>query len=71
MVEKQQEPQPQFFICPVCFTAAPNRIKCHGHDMIPCMADKIEDCKPLMTTDGQLQSRAPRWFLDGVAKLRE
>lgn len=59
----------RFFICPVCFTAADQRLVCHDHLMIPCCADNPDDCKPLMDDDGQLKSRAPRWFINTITRL--
>ena len=60
--------QPRFYICPVCFAAASHPLQCHGHVMIPCNADKPEDCKPLMDEAGNFNSRAPRWFINSITR---
>ena len=62
---------PRFFICPVCFAAAKKRVECHGHLMIPCHADSPEECRPLFGADGELKSRAPRWFLHATTWLSD
>ena len=54
---------PKFYLCPVCFAAAEHRLECHGHLMLPCHADSPRQCTPLIGRDGELKSRAPRWFL--------
>ena len=70
MTSVMEEParQPRFYICPVCFKAAAERLECHGHLMIPCNAEKPEDCKPLMDDEGNLKTRAPRWFVSTIAR---
>lgn len=62
----QSAERPRFFICPVCFTAAEEPLMCHGHVMIPCNAERPEDCKPPMYADGHVKVRAPRWFVTAV-----
>ena len=52
----------RFYICPVCFAAANQPLKCHEQTMIPCNTRNPEDCKPLMDEEGDFNSRAPRWF---------
>jgi len=61
----------RFYICPVCFAAATQRLKCHNRLMIPCNPDKPEDCKPLMDEAGNFNSRAPRWFILSTARTSE
>jgi hypothetical protein len=58
---------PRFYLCPVCFSASRQRLECHDHLMIPCNAEKLGDCKPLMDEAGDFSSRAPRWFIVSVA----
>ncbi len=58
----------QFFICPVCFSASRQRLECHDHLMIPCNANKLGDCKPLMDEAGEFSSRAPRWFIVAMSR---
>ena len=71
MSESQQESPPRFYICPTCFKAARSRIMCHDHLMMPCNAENVEDCQPIMDSDGQLHSRAPRWFLKEIEELKK
>ena len=71
MPESRTEQRPRFYICPTCFAVAYEPIEGHPHPMVPCNAERIEDCKPLMTNDGQLRSRAPRWFIKEIDKLRD
>ena len=59
--------RPRFYICPVCFAAADEPVECHGHLMVACDAANPEDCKPLMDDQGNLKSRAPRWFVTLIA----
>lgn len=54
--------KPKFYICPVCFEASEQRLRCHDHLMVPCNAQRMEDCRPVMDADGRLKSPAPRWF---------
>lgn len=56
----------KFFICPTCFKVSRKQIECHDHLMISCNAEKLEDCKPLMDSSGEFNSRAPRWFIVSV-----
>jgi hypothetical protein len=62
---------PRFYICPICFTAAEQRLMCHDHLMMPCYAESLEDCKPMMDSEGQLKTRAPRWFVKTRARFGE
>lgn len=71
MSEGQAESRPRFYICPVCFQVAQTPQECHAHQMIACHADKLEDCRPIISADGTIKSRAPRWFLEEVARLRK
>ena len=54
-----------FYICPTCFQAAEVRIKCHGHVMIHYVGFPSDHphLKPLLDREGNLKTRAPRWFL--------
>lgn len=64
--ESDESPRPRFYICPICFSASKVRLECHGHRMITCNAENPEDCKPPMTADGELKTRAPRWFINST-----
>jgi hypothetical protein len=61
-----QQARPRFYICPVCFEAAPESVECHGHQMIPCLVDRPEDRRPIADTEGNFTSPAPRWFVRTV-----
>ncbi len=67
-VDPDTQDRPRFYLCPVCFAAASQPLQCHGHVMIPCSANKPEDCKPLMDEAGNFNSRAPRWFIASLGR---
>lgn len=69
--EGVQMQQPRFYICPTCFAAAKERLECHGHLMIPCNAENLEDCRPITDRDGNLKTRAPRWFVTTVSQSND
>lgn len=69
VIEVDPVEDPRFFLCPVCFSASRQRIECHNHLMIPCNANKLGDCKPLMDKAGDFSSRAPRWFIVSMAHI--
>lgn len=66
----QESGRKVFYLCPVCFQASDWPIECHGHTMIYCQAESIEDCRPLMDAQGRMRTRAPRWFTQAVGRLR-
>jgi hypothetical protein len=69
-LQKQPEKQTRrFYICPTCFDVSEHLIECHGHLMVACNAENPEDCKPLMDRNGELKTRAPRWFINAVARI--
>jgi hypothetical protein len=69
-LQKQPEKQKRrFYICPTCFAVSEHLLECHGHLMVPCNAENPEDCKPLMDSEGELKTRAPRWFINAVARI--
>ena len=55
-----------FYICPTCFKAAETPRLCHEHQMIHCaqMTPGDRRLKPVRDDEGNLKSRAPRWFLE-------
>lgn len=58
----------EFYICPVCFEISSEPGTHHGRLMIHCKDLPIGDemrC-PEFSLDGNLKSRAPRWFLQSV-----
>jgi len=59
------EKRKMFYICSMCFRTSSEVEVCHGRPMLYCDAGCWGDeCrKPLMAGDGQLITRAPRWWL--------
>ncbi len=57
-----------FYICPTCFATNETSLECHGHPMIHCGLLQPGDkrLKPLINKEGELKSRAPRWFLESL-----
>jgi hypothetical protein len=57
-----------FYLCPTCFTTAETQHECHGHVMIYCgdLQPGDERLKPVFDKEGNLKSRAPRWFLESL-----
>lgn len=55
-----------FYICIICFKTAETPQLCHEHRMIHCAQRPPGDrrLKPLCDDQGNLKSRAPRWFLE-------
>lgn len=57
-----------FYLCPTCFKTSDTSGECHGHPMIYCgdLQPGDERLKPLFDKNGELKSRAPRWFLESL-----
>lgn len=57
-----------FYLCPSCFATSETLGDCHGRAMIHFDSREmdLEECKPEMDEEGQLHSRAPRWFLHAI-----
>jgi len=57
-----------FYICPVCFKTSESEGNCHATTMLHCasLQPGDEQLKPLMDAEGDLRSRAPRWFLENL-----
>jgi hypothetical protein len=57
-----------FYICPVCFVVRQEAGTHHGRSMIHCKDVPVGDemLQPEFFMDGNLKSRAPRWFLQSV-----
>jgi hypothetical protein len=57
-----------FFICPFCFQVCESERECHAHRMVECKPGKPGDerRKPIYDRDGNLVTRAPRWYLEAV-----
>ncbi|MDX1413196.1 MAG: hypothetical protein R3293_03345 [Candidatus Promineifilaceae bacterium] len=71
VIKVEPEGDPRFYLCPVCFSASRQRLECHDQLMIPCNANKLGDCKPLMDEAGNFSSRAPRWFIVSLNRIPE
>jgi len=60
-----------FYLCPKCFAAFDDEPADHPHAMLrinPAVLD-VEARQPVMDQNGNLQSRAPRWFLEAIGTL--
>ena len=59
-----------FYLCPICFRVCESEAECHEHVMILCDIGHPGDerRKPIEDHDGNLVSRAPRWYLEAVRK---
>jgi hypothetical protein len=55
-----------FYICATCFNVSEKPMACHDQLMIHCRNFQPGDprLKPLIDNDGNLKSRAPRWFVE-------
>ncbi|MDX1615622.1 MAG: hypothetical protein R3300_15020 [Candidatus Promineifilaceae bacterium] len=58
----------EFYICPVCFATSEAPGRHHQHDMVYCRELEAgdEELKPIRDVEGDLKTRAPRWFLEAV-----
>ena len=58
----------EFYICPVCFDIHKTAGSHHGRMMIHCKELPVghEMLQPEFFLDGNLKSRAPRWFLQSI-----
>lgn len=56
----------EFYICPKCFRIAQARKKHHQRQMLHCAGFPAGDTqlKPPQDEQGNLKSRAPRWFVE-------
>jgi len=61
-----------FYICPVCFQACDTQKECHAHQMVACHVSELSDQQrqPVKDQFGYYVSRAPRWYLEAVGRLR-
>ena len=57
-----------FYICPICFAVSENPGTHHNREMIFCEHLPIghDRLKPVVDLEGDLKTRAPRWFLEAV-----
>jgi len=60
-----------FFMCSLCFRTSTTAEICHNRPMLTCDTGCWGDeCrKPLIAADGQLLTRAPRWWLQQRPKF--
>lgn len=60
------------YICPVCFRTGETREECHEHIMVECRLGKPGDDrrKPVEDPQGRIVSRAPRWFLEAIGRIK-
>lgn len=58
----------EFYICPICFTTSEKAGEHHNHEMVFCKQLPVghEQLKPIIDLEGDLKTRAPRWFLEAV-----
>jgi hypothetical protein len=65
------EPDPIFYLCPKCFETFEAEPGNHRHTVLridPAQLDS-ESRKPLMDSQGNLLSSAPRWFLEATGMI--
>ena len=58
----------EFYICPICFMTDEKPGMHHDHVMVFCEQLPVGDdqLKPVRDIEGDLKTRAPRWFLEAV-----
>ncbi|HCB50162.1 MAG: hypothetical protein AMJ56_15710 [Anaerolineae bacterium SG8_19] len=58
----------EFYICPICFATSEEAGEHHNHEMVFCKQLPIGhvQLKPIIDLEGDLKTRAPRWFLEAV-----
>lgn len=61
----------EFYICSVCFMTGGVRRSHHQRQMIHfgSLPPGHDLLKPQMDAEGRLETRAPRWFLNGLRNL--
>lgn len=65
------ETNPIFYLCPKCFDAFETEPMNHRHAVLRIDMTQldIESRKPLMDSQGNLLSSAPRWFLETTGMI--
>jgi hypothetical protein len=60
-----------FYLCPTCFETFETEPSRHQHTVLCVDAAQldVESRKPLMDTQGNLLSSAPRWFLEATGMI--
>ena len=58
------ETKQEFYICPTCFHVSETQPEGHEHEMLhyPGYPVGHQQLKPSVDSDGNLKTRAPRWF---------
>ncbi|HSD85352.1 MAG TPA: hypothetical protein VLG46_15930 [Anaerolineae bacterium] len=61
-----------FYLCPKCFETFEAEPALHRHAVLRIDTAQLdaESRKPLMDSQGNLRSSAPRWFLEATGVLR-
>jgi hypothetical protein len=59
-----------FYLCPFCFRLCDTDEHCHEHPMVCCEPGEWGDNrrKPVTDLRGDIQSPAPRWFLEATGQ---
>jgi hypothetical protein len=62
----------EFYQCPICFKICNTFQDCHAHNMVHCYVEFPDDerRKPVKTPSNVLLSRAPRWYLEAVGRVK-
>ena len=65
------ETSPIFYLCPKCFDVFEAEPANHRHAVLRIDTNQldIESRKPLMDSQGNLLSAAPRWFLEATGMI--
>ena len=60
-----------FYLCPKCFDAFETEPPSHRHAVLRIDTTQldVESRKPLMDSQGNLLSSAPRWFLEATGMI--
>jgi hypothetical protein len=62
-----------YYFCPVCFDLVDASIELHPHRLVRIYpgAPGSERRKPVHSSNGDIQSRAPLWFLEALHLARQ
>lgn len=65
------ETNPIFYLCPKCFETFETEPSNHQHTVLRIDPAKLDadSRKPLMDSQGNLRSSAPRWFLEATGMI--
>jgi len=61
------------YVCPNCFNLSAEPMECCNQMMIQCDAGVPGDerSRPLMTAEGKLATRAPKWWVERCMQMRK